>query len=327
MSKQVYNLLSAYIKVLTFPICYTLKEKIRCKRSKMKTLFLFSSFLLLFSFIEKSSCETYKKVEFAKSNHHHFVLSRSCDMFFQDLTYYYYIWSPEHCLEKCKEYGNACSHFTYHYSSHTCYIKTGRVSFDQAFYRTTVACGINCHVIKSEECHQVLNDHFWLPKFNDGYPLGFYRGKDCYFEKEIGFVILKNTTLRDCVLECRVRSICTHFQYLSGNCELFRDSFDLKEIKKCNNPFCHCGYDCSALATEEICKNPKKFKIEIIPEFDKTPEPIYLEDFLFFAPLNTTQSKQTTKIGAVRENVKTIKNKEISSFLHMGKSKIIIPDK
>lgn len=280
--------------------------------------------LLLFSFFEESKNQEIKEVYFQKADEH-YIYSRSCDFFAQDLTYYYYIWSPEHCIEKCKEYGITCTHFAYHYNTHTCFLKTGRVTLDHAFFRPNVACGVDCHLIQSGECSKILTDYFWKPKFNDGPPLGFFRGKNCYFEKEMGFLSILNTTLKDCVLECRIRSICSHFNYMAGFCELFKHEFDVKQIKKCNNPFCHCGYDCSALATQEICKNPANLKIEIIPEFDSTLDPIFFGDMSYVIPLNESQSRRN-RGRAIKENIKTIKNKEISSFLHMGRNKITIPN-
>lgn len=205
------------------------------------------------------------------------ALAANCDLYGSDLEPHENCTTESYCRLLCEGL-TLCTHYTYVTQDMSCWLKIGRVSFRDAYPTTPergINCGLNCDKLKNRDCQNIENPNIAKKKvfFND-YPVGFYRGENCFFDQK-PYIKLYSLTVDECAAECRSKTTCTHFNYLTGYCNLFNDLFDLETMKENNNNFAYCGFDCETLHSENVClanRKLAKIGVEMINGRDPAPK-------------------------------------------------------
>lgn len=209
------------------------------------------------------------------------ALAVNCDLYGSDLAPHDNCASEKDCRSLCEAF-TLCTHYTYVAQDLCCWLKVGRVSFRDASPTTPergINCGLKCDKLKNRDCQnmQKPKEKTGIIKkkvfFND-YPAGFYRGENCFFDQK-PYIKLYSLTVDECAAECRSKATCSHFNYLTGYCNLFNDLFDLETMKENQNNFAYCGFDCETLHAENVCMANKKLTkigVEMINGRDPAPK-------------------------------------------------------
>jgi len=217
--------------------------------------------------------------KFDEPEKYNFVKCEQCDIQTYDLNWY---WGKSHeeCIKVCKWYGNECTFYTWNEETKKCYLGTGVVHFEDFYHvkDTKVNSAVHCGLIKTRECLELMNNVEFAPKFYTGYPEYFLRSYGCYFNSGHTYVSFYNSSVQDCINECRNLPACTHFNHFPDFCNLYSGKITIEEMEECPTPPCHCGIDCQAvnLANDQVkyCSMSNQYEYVKIPRTERfSPAP------------------------------------------------------
>lgn len=84
--------------------------------------------------------------------HLDWAVCNDCNFHNGALNYYWHrIWTWEDCLKTCIWYGSECSHWVFQPYPRYCWLKTGRVHFDDSYpdHNKNLHGGIRCSLVKT----------------------------------------------------------------------------------------------------------------------------------------------------------------------------------
>lgn len=245
------------------------------------------------------------------------ALASNCDFMGMDLDAHEPVKDEEICRFLCDTY-TFCTHYTYDAREKICYIKSGRVTFQDACPRHPedgLNCGIRCLKVLNRDCREILRPsaHSSLI-FYDGEPAGFFRARNCFFDQN-PYMRLYQLSIEECANECRNKGTCTHFNYLTGYCDLFNERFERSLLKEIHNGFSYCGFDCDNADNYDICVNKVKKGVNITFAKDPSPQPI------LFSPITNIEKSNYFRIDKKSKS----KRKNESQNLNAYKSHYLPP--
>jgi len=210
-----------------------------------------------------------------------FITARDCSFYswwYNQLGWHYSA-SAYDCSVKCEKYGMDCSHYMHDGRDGKCHLYSGHFSTDSAYpdYSFKTTCGIHCLRLKTMECREILKYRQWIPKFYRGPPDNMLRSQGCFWNEETPLLSFHNSTLQQCVDECREVYSCTHYNFFGGdNCDLFQGMVEIKDMDRCRVPHCHCGLDCQSIndqwchvslsQAEEEAQGRNSYQVLSLPE-------------------------------------------------------------
>lgn len=180
-----------------------------------------------------------------------FVFSNGCNFYGSYLTWYRT--AEEDCSSKCEDYGSECSHYVWVREERVCYLRTGRIGFEDAFPVgwSESSCGIHCDRVRSHECREALYIKPHIPKFFNGPPAKVVHAQGCFFN-EHSLQSFYNATLELCTNECRNVAHCTHFNFKEGFCYMM-SGHAISDDMIMTKDDSHCGFDCQSM-DNDICR-------------------------------------------------------------------------
>lgn len=243
-----------------------------------KIILLFWTTIVL-ACLTKGARKKVKTVGF-KKQFNTWAVSKNCNFNGNDLQWYWHkINTFEDCLKTCEWYGNACTHFVWRGSDQVCFLKTGRVQFQDAYpdYREDHSCAIRCGEIQTEECRSLLANGDWKVKFYPGPPAKFLRSSGCFFRDTPQFTAFFNTSSDECAEECRRHPTCTHFNFKLGYCDMLQGTVDEDDVFECEiDRGCDCGIDCHSAHYSEVCvQQSGQYEWQVRPEVTLPIEQTY----------------------------------------------------